>query len=123
MAMRKAITIYTDEGCCIDAVNVTWLVKRENSEENGVTMQNFRLKGNNAIYVPIKDADGVPVKVWKEDIALPSAQPEDYKELKREFLRMASYIDVLLECSDVQKETLMGFISRLAEFMPWTERD
>ena len=52
-----------------------------------------------------------------------SAQPEDYTELKREFLRMASYIDVLLECSDVQKETLLGFISRLAEFMPWTERD
>ena len=55
--------------------------------------------------------------------ALPSAQPEDYTELKREFIRMASYIDVLLECSDVQRETLMGFISRLAEFMPWTERD
>lgn len=55
--------------------------------------------------------------------ALPTAQPEDYTELKREFLRMASYIDVLLECSDEQKETLNGFISRLAEFMPWTERD
>lgn len=55
--------------------------------------------------------------------SIPSAQPEDYTELKREFLRMASYIDVLLECSDVQKETLIGFISRLAEFMPWTERD
>lgn len=55
--------------------------------------------------------------------ALPSAQPEDYAELKREFLRMASYIDVLLECSDKQKETLIGFISRLAEFMSWTERD
>lgn len=54
---------------------------------------------------------------------LPSAQTEDYTEMKQEFLRMASYIDVLLECSDVQKETLMGFISRLAEFMPWTERD
>ena len=52
-----------------------------------------------------------------------SALPEDYTELKREFLRMASYIDVLLECSDEQKETLIGFISRLAEFMPWTERD
>lgn len=55
--------------------------------------------------------------------SLQSAQSEDYAELKREFLRMASYIDVLLECSDVQKETLIGFISRLAEFMPWTERD
>ena len=66
MAMRKAITIYVDEGCYIDAVNVTWIVKREGSTENGVTMQNFWLKGNNAIYVPIKDADGVPVKTWKE---------------------------------------------------------
>ena len=54
---------------------------------------------------------------------VPTAQPEDYTDLKREFIRMASYIDVLLECSDVQKETLLGFISRLAEFMPWTERD
>lgn len=66
MAMKKAITIYTDEGCYIDAVNAAWIVKREDSEENGVTMQNFWLKGNNAIYVPIKDADGVPVKTWKE---------------------------------------------------------
>ena len=54
---------------------------------------------------------------------LPPAQPEDYTELKREFLRMSSYIDVLLECSDEQKETLLGFISRMSEFMPWTERD
>lgn len=54
---------------------------------------------------------------------LPPAQPEDYTELKREFLRMASYIDVLLECSDDQKETVMGFISRLSQYMPWTERD
>ena len=53
---------------------------------------------------------------------LTSAQP-DYTELKQEFLRMASYIDVLLECSDEQKETLIGFISRLSEHMPWTEKD
>lgn len=51
--------------------------------------------------------------------ALSPAQPEDYTELKQEFLRMVSYIDVLLECSDAQKETLIGFISRLAKFMPW----
>ena len=58
-------------------------------------------------------------------MGLPSAQPEpeDYTEIKQEFLRMASYIDVLLECSDEQRESLMGFISRLAEYMPWTERD
>lgn len=63
------------------------------------------------------------IKMAVKALSLPSAQPEDYTEMKQEFLRMASYIDVLLECSDVQKETLMGFISRLAEFMPWTERD
>lgn len=55
-------------------------------------------------------------------IELPSAKP-DYTELKQEFIRMASYIDVLLECSDEQKEILIGFISRLSEYMPWTERD
>ena len=57
---------------------------------------------------------------------LPSAQPlteSDYTEMKQEFLRMASYIDCLLECSDDDKETLLGFISKLAEYMPWTERD
>lgn len=48
---------------------------------------------------------------------------DDCAEMKQEFLRMASYIDCLLECSDEQKETLLGFISRLAEYMPWTERD
>ena len=56
-------------------------------------------------------------------VDMPSAEPEDYTEMKREFIRMASYIDVLLECSDEQKETLMGYISRLSEYMPWTERD
>ena len=64
-------------------------------------------------------------KVWDQIKDLPSAQPEreDYTEMKREFIRMAGYIDSLLVCSDEQKETLMNFISRLAEFMPWTERD
>ena len=55
--------------------------------------------------------------------ALPPAQTEDYAELKREFILMASYIDAILRCSDEQKETLNWFISRLAKFMPWTERD
>lgn len=72
-------------------------------------------------------SDFAQTPTWNDAVSLvgsmPSAQPEDYTELKREFLRMASYIDVLLECSDEQKETLIGFISRLAEFMPWTERD
>lgn len=52
-----------------------------------------------------------------------SAQPKDYTKLKREFILMVSYINVLLECSDIQKETLIGFISRLEEFMPWNEKD
>lgn len=63
---------------------------------------------------------------WLERLKrLPSAQPEreDCTELKREFIRMAEYIDVLLKCSDEQKETLIGFITRMAEIMPWTERD
>ena len=82
-----------------DAIDVTWEKMTYTEQWNVLTEVRRRLK------------------------ALPSAQPEDYAELKREFLRMASYIDVLLECSDEQKETLIGFISRLAEFMPWTERD
>ena len=49
------------------------------------------------------------------------AHQEDYTKLKREHLCMVSYIDVILECSDEQKKTLLGFISRLEEFMPWTE--
>lgn len=55
--------------------------------------------------------------------AFEEIQPKDYTDLKQEFLRMASYIDILLECSDIQKKTLNGFISRLWEFMPWVERD
>ena len=45
------------------------------------------------------------------------------QEFKQEFLRMASYIDCLLECSDEQKKTLMNFIARLSEYMPWYEDD
>lgn len=54
--------------------------------------------------------------------SLPSAEPE-YAEMKKEFLRMASYIDVILECSDEQKETLIGFIKKLSDYMPWKESD
>lgn len=70
-----------------------------------------------------RTAIAVVLAIYEKIKSLPSSKPEDYTKLKREFLRMASYIDVLLECSDEQKETLIGFISRLAEFMPWTERD
>lgn len=82
------------------------------------TLAEMHCKSDEDGYVWIIRSDA-----WARIDALPSAETEDYTELKREFLRMASYIDVLLECSDEQKETLMGFISRLAEFMPWTERD
>jgi len=61
--------------------------------------------------------------VCKKVSAIQKLPPNDYAELKREFIRMASYVDSLLVCSDEQKKTLIGFISRLAEHMPWTERD
>jgi len=71
------------------------------------------------------DEDGYVWIIRSDAWARIDAQPEreDYTEMKREFIRMAGYIDSLLVCSDEQKETLMNFISRLAEFMPWTERD
>ena len=50
--------------------------------------------------------------------ALSVASIENCLSLKREFIRMASYIDCLLDCTDEQREVLMGFISRLAEYMP-----
>lgn len=56
-------------------------------------------------------------KVFYQD-----AEP-DYTEMKQEFLQMASFVDVILECSDEQKEILLGFVSRLSEYMPWNERD
>lgn len=93
------------------------LIDRRAALEKVRTMQTYKLfMGDDMILVDKAD-------VQTELMMLPSVQPEDYTELKQEFLRMASYIDVLLECSDAQKETLIGFISRLAEFMPWTERD
>lgn len=93
------------------------LISRQAALEKVRSMQTYKLfMGDDMILVDKAD-------VQTELMMLPSVQPEDYTELKQEFLRMASYIDVLLECSDAQKETLIGFISRLAEFMPWTERD
>jgi len=55
--------------------------------------------------------------------ALSAASIENCLSLKREFIRMASYIDCLLDCTDEQRETLMGFVSRLAEYMPWVKND
>ena len=71
-----------------------------------------------------------PYIVEKDIRELPTIQPVandtndvEIQEMKQEFLRMAGYIDVLLNCSDEQKETLLGFISRMSEFMPWTQED
>ena len=50
--------------------------------------------------------------------ALSVASIENCLSLKREFIRMASYIDCLLDCTDEQREVLMEFVSRLAEYMP-----
>ena len=79
-----------------------------------------------------KDERGaVPMRLVRQAFdKLPTIQPVandtndgEMQEMKQEFLRMAGYIDVLLECSDEQKETLLGFISRMSEFMPWTQED
>lgn len=53
--------------------------------------------------------------------ALSVASLEDCLNLKRGFIRMASYIDCLLDCTDEQREVLMGFVSKLAKYMPWGE--
>ena len=96
------------------------LISRQAAIDAMNSLQKFSLMDSNEYLHGV----GVRLKFAVQKLEqLPSAQSEDYTELKREFLRMASYIDVLLECSDEQKETLVGFISRLAEFMPWTERD
>lgn len=55
--------------------------------------------------------------------ALSATSIENCLSLKREFIRMASYIDRLLDCTDEQREVLMGFISRLVEYMPWVKND
>lgn len=93
--------------------------------------------GKTAVAKALPNTYGADLREIVEQIeGLPSVQPEviaygsgeliaqaEWTELKQEFLRMASYIDVLLECSDEQKETLLNFISKLAQYMPWTERD
>ena len=55
--------------------------------------------------------------------ALSVASIENCLSLKREFIRMASYIDCLLDCTDEQREVLMGFVSKLAKYMPWVKND
>jgi len=55
--------------------------------------------------------------------ALSAASIENCLSLKREFIRMASYIDCLLDCTDEQREVLMEFVSKLAKYMPWVKND
>ena len=123
---RKVVitTTYNEMGIIIDT----------KAEELGSSAQPKNVPSRKGVFIPditvemfrnasLEGIEELLASGEMEDVSLPSAQPEDYTELKREFLQMASYIDVLLECSDVQKETMMGFISRLSQYMPWTERD
>lgn len=92
---------------------------------------NYLIESNKAIEVIcdllIETEDMSPTKAYDvaETVmdALIVAFLKDYLNLKQEFIRMASYIDCLLDCTDEQREVLMGFISRLAEYMPWVNND
>lgn len=80
-------------------------------------------KATEAICSLFMEAEGVsPTKAY--DFAemvmdtLSVTSIENCLNLKREFIRMASYIDCLLDCTDEQREVLMGFVSKLAKYMP-----
>ena len=87
---------------------------------------NYLIESNKAIEVIcdllMETEDMSPTKAYDvaETVmdALIVAFLKDYLNLKQEFIRMASYIDCLLDCTDEQREVLMGFVSRLAEYMP-----
>ena len=68
-----------------------------------------------------KAIDSMPTIELEERTEQP--EQKNYTELKLELLRTALYVDALLECPDEQKKILIGFISRLIELMPLTERD
>ncbi len=92
---------------------------------------NYLIESNKAIEVIcdllMETEDMSPTKAYDvaETVmdALIVAFLKDYLNLKQEFIRMASYINRLLDCTDEQREVLMGFISRLAEYMPWVKND
>lgn len=92
---------------------------------------NYLIESNKAIEVIcdllMETEDMSPTKAYDvaETVmdALIVAFLKDYLNLKQEFIRMASYIDCLLDCTDEQREVLMGFVSRLAEYMPWVKND
>lgn len=97
----------------------TKLISRQDAIEYFMTNTNWHDEEG----YPIDDAEEKRALLTEYFNGVPSAQQNYDPEMKREFIRMAEYIDCLLQCSDEQKETLLGFISRLAEYMPWTERD
>ena len=73
-----------------------------------------------SLFMEVEDMSPTKAYDFAETImdALSVASLEDCLNLKREFIRMASYIDCLLDCTDEQREVLMGFVSKLAEYMP-----
>ena len=92
---------------------------------------NYLIESNKAIEVIcdllMETEDMSPTKAYDvaETVmdALIVAFLKDYLNLKQEFIRMASYINRLLDCTDEQREVLMGLVSRLAEYMPWVKND
>ena len=73
-----------------------------------------------SLFMEVEDMSPTKAYDFAETVtdALSVASIENCLNLKREFIRMASYINRLLDCTDEQREVLMGFISRLAEYMP-----
>lgn len=73
-----------------------------------------------SLFMEVEDMSPTKAYDFAETVinALSVASIENCLSLKREFIRMASYIDCLLDCTDEQREVLMGFVSRLAEYMP-----
>ena len=73
-----------------------------------------------SLFMEVEDMSPTKAYDFAETVTdtLSVASIENCLNLKREFIRMASYINRLLDCTDEQREVLMGFISRLAEYMP-----
>jgi len=78
-----------------------------------------------SLFMEVEDMSPTKAYDFAETVinALSVASIENCLSLKREFIRMASYIDRLLDCTDEQREVLMGFVSKLAKYMPWVKND
>jgi hypothetical protein len=48
---------------------------------------------------------------------------KDCVNIDREFIPIITYIEHILDCTDEQRETLMGLVLRLAEYMTWGENN